>query len=90
MLSLSTSVVAQQTRGQTVDWLYEVDQFVPDQSDRARLAAARRSLLRVLSRTTGLASIPRSATVAKALTSPERYYTKYVYFDPRDLDAEQR
>jgi hypothetical protein len=90
MLLLSTSVVAQQTRGQIVDWLYEVDQFVPDQSDRARLAAGQRSLLRVLSRTTGLASIPRSATVAKALTSPDRYYTKYVYFDPRDLDAEQR
>ena len=63
MLLLSTSVVAQQTRGQIVDWLYEVDQFVPDQSDRARLAAGQRSLLRVLSRTTGLASIPRSATV---------------------------
>ena len=90
MLSLSTSVVAQQTRGQAVDWLYEVEQFVPDQSDRARLAAAQRSLLRVLSRTTGLASVPRSATVAKALITPERFYTKYVYFDPRDLDTERR
>ena len=90
MLSLSPSVVAQQTRGQVVDWLYEVEQFVPDQSDRERLAAAQRSLLRVLSRTTGLASVPRSPTVAKALITPEHFYTKYVYFDPRDLDIERR
>ena len=90
MLSLSPSMVAQQTRGQAVDWLYEVEQFVPDQSDLARLAAAQRSLLRVLSRTTGLASVPRSATVAKALITPEHFYTKYVYFDPRDLDTERR
>ena len=90
MLSLSTSVVAQQTRGQTVDWLYEVEQFVPDQSDRARLAAGQRSLLRVLSRTTGLASVPRSSIVAKALEAPDQYYTRFVYFDPRQLDPVQR
>ena len=90
MLLLSPAVVAQQTRGQVVDWLYEVEQFVPDQSDRARLAAAQRSLLRVLSRTTGLASVPRSPTVAKALITPEHFYTKYVYFDPRDLNIERR
>lgn len=90
MLSSSTLVVAQQTPGQTVDWLYQVDQFVPDQGESARLAAAQRSLLRVLSRTTGLASVPRNPTVISALKNPERYYTKYVYFDPRGLDAEQR
>ena len=90
MLSQSALVTAQQTRGQTIDWLYQVEQLVPDQGESARLAAARRSLLRVLSRTTGLASVPRSSIVAKALEAPDQYYTRFVYFDPRQLDPVQR
>ncbi len=90
MLSQSALVTAQQTRGQTIDWLYQVEQLVPDQGESARLAAARRSLLRVLSRTTGLASVPRSSIVAKALETPDQYYTRFVYFDPRQLDPVQR
>ena len=90
MLFQSELVTAQQTRGEAIDWLYQVEQLVPDQGESARLAAARRSLLRVLSRTTGLASVPRSSIVAKALEAPDRYYTKYVYFDPRQLDPVQR
>ena len=90
MLFQSALVSAQQIRGETIDWLYQVEQLVPDQGESVRLAAARRSLLRVLSRTTGLASVPRSSIVAKALEAPDRYYTKYVYFDPRQLDPVQR
>ena len=90
MLFQSALVTAQQTRGEAIDWLYQVEQLVPDQGESVRLAAARRSLLRVLSRTTGLASVPRSSIVAKALEAPDRYYTKYVYFDPRQLNPVQR
>ena len=82
--------MAAQTYGQSLDWLYQVDQYVADQGERTRLEAAQRSLLTVLSRTSGLASVPRGAIISQALKNPARYYTKYVYFNPMDTDADRR
>ena len=73
-----------------MDWLYEVDQYVPDQDTSNRLEAAQRSLLRVLSRTTGLVSIPRTPVIVEALSQPQRYYAKYVYFNPSAVDSQRR
>ena len=83
-------VLAQEVGAGSAAWLYQVEQYVPDQGAPARLAAAQRSLLRVLSRTSGLASVPRVPVIADALKNPERYYSKYVYFDPSDLGAKRR
>lgn len=81
---------AQNPQGLVVDWLYEVDQYVPDQDTSNRLEAAQRSLLRVLSRTTGLVSIPRTPVIVEALSQPQRYYAKYVYFNPSAVDSQRR
>lgn len=72
------------------DRLYTVDQQVADQSGANRRAAAQEALLTVLSRLTGLASIPRSAIVNSALNSPDRYYSKfdYVRAQRRDRSAQ--
>lgn len=83
-------VLAQDVGAGSAAWLYQVEQYVADQGAPARLAAAQRSLLRVLSRTSGLASVPRVPVIAQALKNPERYYSKYVYFDPADMDAKRR
>lgn len=73
-----------------VNSLYQVDQYVSDQGASARRQAAQRSLLRVLSRTSGLASVPRSPEIVKALNNPQRFYTQYVYFDPDEIAQAQR
>ncbi|GIS19341.1 MAG: hypothetical protein CM15mP120_12570 [Pseudomonadota bacterium] len=51
----------------TDEWLYTVQQAVADQSEEQREIAARQALLEVLSRVTGLNTIPRNATIAAAL-----------------------
>ena len=51
----------------TDEWLYTVQQQVVDQSEEQRQIAAREALLEVLSRVTGLTTIPRNATITSAL-----------------------
>ncbi len=82
--------VAQNSAETLGDWLYEVDQYIPDQEANNRLAAAQRSLLRVLTRTTGLVSVPRTPVIVQALKQPERYYSRYVYFNPSAVGEQQR
>ena len=59
--------------------LYTVQESVDDQSDRNRQVAAGRALLQVLSRVTGLATIPRNQQVNDALARPDRFYSEYVF-----------
>ena len=40
----------------------------------------------MLSRVSGLVSVPRNASITQALANPERYFAKYVYFDPKGVD----
>jgi|TARA_B110000971_G_scaffold221157_1_gene267143 hypothetical protein len=68
------------------DRLYRVDQQVADQSGENRRLAAQDALLTVLSRLTGLASIPRSGVVNAALKFPDRYYSKFDYVRGQDRD----
>ena len=68
------------------DRLYRVDQQVADQSEDARRVAAKEALLIVVSRLTGLASIPRSDIVHSALNSPDRYYSKFDYVRGQSRD----
>ena len=63
----------------TDEWLYTVRQAVADQSEEQREIAARQALLEVLSRVTGLNTIPRNATIAAALARPDRFYSEYVF-----------
>ena len=86
VLAHVTTAMAQEPSNQNTQWLYEVDQYVADQSEQTRRQAAQRSLLRVVSRVSGLVSVPRNASITQALANPERYFAKYVYFDPKGVD----
>lgn len=79
---------ALETENQGVQRLYQVDQYVTDQGVEARRQAAQRSLLRVVSRVSGLVSVPRNSAITRALNNPEQYYAKYVYFDPKGVGAD--
>ena len=86
VLANVATAMAQEPSDQNTQWLYQVDQYVMDQSEQTRRQAAQRSLLRVLSRVSGLVSVPRNASITQALANPERYFAKYVYFDPKGVD----
>ena len=60
-------------------WLYQIDVPVASQNAADRKAAASTGLLSVLSRVSGLSSVPRNAEIAQALADPQRYYTAYNY-----------
>ena len=79
---------ALEPESQSAQWLYRVDQYVADQGVETRRQAAQRSLLRVVSRVSGLVSVPRNTAITQALNNPEQYYAKYVYFDPKGVDAD--
>lgn len=54
------------------------------QTDIERKRAAGDALLEVLSRLTGLASIPRTPEVSRALAQADAFYSRYVFFNRRD------
>ncbi len=66
-------------RAATVDWLYDVDVPVTDQSAEVRGAAFRQALLVALKRITGLNDVPSNPAVTSALEAPQRYYVEYRY-----------
>lgn len=68
-------------RAAKVDWLYDVDVVVADQSAKERTTASREALLIVLRRVTGLRDVPMSEAVTNALEAPQRYYVEYRYRD---------
>lgn len=72
-------------QGDEVPWLYDVEVPVEDQSTSARLDAAGRALAEVLSRVTGLASVPRNEGVSRALAAPDLYYNQFG-FNRKDED----
>lgn len=73
-----------------VDWLYAVDMPVDAQSVEERERVARAGLLRVLTRVTGLKSVPRNAVVAEALDRPDRFYSEFVFFNQTDVAGLER
>jgi uncharacterized protein len=74
-------------RADPVDWLYDVRVPVADQSPAARVDAAGRALAEVLTRVTGLASVPRSDAVMRAMAAPDHLYSQFGYERADDGDA---
>ncbi len=64
----------------TPDWLYSVQRPVETQSKEERNRVAQDALLAVLTRVTGLVSVPRTEAVRAALANPSRYYSEYDFF----------
>ena len=87
VLAIVATAMAREPSDQETKRLYQVDQYVADQGEQTRRQAAQRSLLRVISRVSGLVSVPRNPSISQALRNPERYYAKYVYFDPKGAGA---
>jgi uncharacterized protein len=69
--------------GAKVDWLYNVDVPVADQSAAERGSAFRNALTTVLQRVTGLTEIPQTDTVKAALHDPQLYFVEYRYREDR-------
>jgi hypothetical protein len=74
-------VLPSAVRAAKLDWLYDVDVVVADQSAKERAVASREALLIVLKRVTGLADVPTNAAVTNALESPQSYYVEYRYHE---------
>ncbi|MCR9258957.1 MAG: DUF2066 domain-containing protein [Pseudomonadaceae bacterium] len=70
------------------DWLYAVDRPVTAQTNAERDRVAEEGMLVVLSRLTGLASVPRTPTIAAALEQPQNYYNRFVFFTTREASGE--
>lgn len=68
-----------------VPWLYDVDVAVEGRTAAARKAVSNVALAEVLSRVTGLAHVPRNASVLEALGGPELYYNRFVFLDGGEL-----
>jgi uncharacterized protein len=64
-------------RAEGVSWLYEVQVPVADQSPRARLEASGSALAQVLTRLTGLTTLPRNEAVDRARAAPDLYYNQF-------------
>jgi len=80
-LALATCLLASFAHSQSSsDWLYAVERPVAVQSVQARNEAAADGLLEILSRMTGLISVPRTPAVVKALAKPEALYNQFVFF----------
>lgn len=62
-----------------VPGLYDVTVGVESQSPDIRSDVASEALLTMLTRLSGLRSIPRNAAVQAALKNPERYYSRFGY-----------
>ncbi len=84
---LAALAAAPAARADEVPWLYEVAVPVEDQSSAARLDAAGRALAQLLSRLTGLASVPRNETVAGALAAPDLYYNQFRFEEAEEGDG---
>jgi hypothetical protein len=68
--------------------LFVVDVKVEDQTASVEQAATRTSLLEVISRLTGLESVPRTAEIKKALDQAESFVSEYMYTEVPNFDDE--
>jgi hypothetical protein len=82
MLLLLVMQAPSLARAVEVTWIYEALVPVADQSAAARLDAAQAGLLQVLTRITGLPSVPGSDALDAALAAPDRYYNQFVFEEP--------
>ena len=76
-------------RGAVVPWLYDVEAPLESQGATDRRAAARAALRQMLTRLTGLRSVPMSEPVRDALRDPGPYYVQYRFL-PGTAEREMR
>ncbi len=67
--------------------LFVVDVKIEDQTTGVEQAATRTSLLEVISRLTGLESVPRTAEIKKALDQAESFVSEYMYTEVPNFDS---
>ena len=75
--------------GAVVPWLYDVEAPVASQRAADRRSASRAALREMLTRLTGLRSVPMSEPVQAALRDPGPYYVQYRFL-PRNTEGEMR
>ena len=68
--------------------LFVVDVTVEDQTASVENTATRNSLLEVISRLTGLESVPRTAEIKKALNNAESFVSEYMYTEVLNYESE--
>ena len=68
--------------------LFVVDVRVADQTTSVEQLATRTSLLEVISRLTGLESVPRTAEIKKALDQAESFVSEYMYTEVLNYESE--
>ena len=68
--------------------LFVVDVRVEDQTASVERTATRTSLLEVISRLTGLESVPRTAEIKKALDNAESFVSEYMYTEVLNYESE--
>jgi len=78
VFALSMSLAAS-ARAAPVNWLYDVEVPVTDQTAEVRGAAFKQALLVALKRMSGLGEVPMNPAIAAALESPQRFYVEYRY-----------
>ena len=83
------SIFCFDTRGETVNWLYEVEVPAESQAPGDQRSAAQSAFREMLMRMTGLRIVPMLDPVVRALSAPELYYVKYRFIQAQD-DEKQR
>ena len=68
--------------------LFVVDVTVEDQTASVERTATRTSLLEVISRLTGLESVPRTAEIKKALNNAESFVSEFMYTEVLNYESE--
>ena len=67
--------------------MFVVDVRVEDQTASVERTATRTSLLEVISRLTGLESVPRTAEIKKALNNAESFVSEYIYTEVLNYES---
>lgn len=89
-LAVATAIpVGVPAQGAVVPWLYDVEAPVASQRAADRRSASRAALREMLTRLTGLRSVPMSEPVQAALRDPGPYYVQYRFL-PGNTEGETR
>lgn len=68
-------------------WLFAVERPVEAQSVTERERVAREALLEMITRLTGLTTVPESPEIERALDDPTPYYDRFLFFEQPDASG---
>lgn len=71
----------------TPEWLFKIEMPVKDQSAGERTRVAQIGLLTVLSRVTGLTSVPRVAEIGAALNNTPALYNEFAFYNRQGAEG---